>query len=97
MNITKTRAKLTRTEIKRRRKHLTADGYDLIIMAVHRVHGITLSKRTVDAYLRCEKVPKTGKRRKDIYGILPLYVVLTDAEKDLRTAKMKRLAQTLEP
>lgn len=93
----KTRAKLTKGEIKRRRKYLTADTYAVIIMAVHRVHGMVLSKRTVDAYLRSEKVPKTGKRRKDIYGILPLYVVLTDAEKDQRTLKIKQLSKQLAP
>lgn len=66
-------------------------------MAVQRIHGIALSKRTVDAYLRSEKVPKTGKRRKDIYGIIPLYQVLTDAEKEQRTIKIKQLSKQLEP
>jgi hypothetical protein len=96
MIINKTRAKLTKAEIKRRRKHLTEAGYAVIIMAVQRIHGTTLSKRTVDAYLRSEKVPKTGKRRQDIYGILPLFKVVTDAEMDLCAAKIKRIANTLE-
>lgn len=96
MMINKQRAKLTKREIKQRRKYLTADGYRFIIMAVQRIHGVALSKRTVDAYLRSEKVPKTGKRRKDVYGILPLYKLATDAEKQLRELKMKTITQILE-
>ena len=97
MMINKQRAKLTRSEIKRRRKFLTADGYSFIIMAVQRVHGIALKKRTVDAYLRCEKVPKTGKKRKDIYGILPLFETATDAEMEKRTRGIKEQSKQLEP
>jgi hypothetical protein len=90
------RAKLTKREIKQRRKYLTEDGYRFIITAVQRIHGVTLSKRTVDAYLRSEKVPKTGKRRKDIYGILPLFALSTDAEKEVRNLKLQTLTEKLE-
>lgn len=96
MMINKQRANLTKREIKKRRKYLTEGGYRFIIMAVQRVHGIVLSKRTVDAYLRCEKVPKTGKRRKDIYGILPLFEVTTSAEMELRSRKINAISKTLD-
>lgn len=93
----KQRAKLSKGEIKRRRKYLTADGYRFIIMAVQSIHGITLKKRTVDAYLRCEKVPKTGKRRKDKYGILPLFESATNAEMEKRQRHAAELSKRLEP
>ena len=90
-------AKLTETEIKRRRKYLTAAGYSFIIMAVHSVHGVTLTKRTVDAYLRSEKVPKTGQPRQDIYEIIPLFEKVTDAEMERRARHSKQLSETLKP
>lgn len=93
----KQRAKASRKEIKQRRKYLTEDGYRFIIMAVQRIHGVTLTKRTVDAYLRSEKVPKTGQRRTDKYGIVPLFLSATDAEKEKRTRHIKELSKQLEP
>lgn len=92
----KQRAKLTKREIKQRRKYLNEDGYRFIITAVQRVHGVTLSKRTVDAYLRGEKVPTTGKRRKDIYGILKLFEVTTTAVMELRKLKINAISKQLE-
>ena len=97
MIINKQRAKLTRREIKQRRKYLTEDGYRFIIVAVNRIHGVQLKKRTVDAYLRAEVVPKTGQPRTDIYGILPLFELTTNAEIELRSLKIKQLSKTLEP
>ena len=96
MMINKTRAKLTKEEIKRRRKYLTSDGYSFIIMAVQSIHGKLLSKRTVDAYLRSEKVPKTGKRRTDTYGILPLFETVTTSEMEKRQRHSNQLSKQLE-
>ena len=73
---------------------MTSDVYQLIIDTVERIHGVQLKKRTVDAYIRLEPIHRTGKRRKDIYGIRPLFIALTDAEKDAREAKSRKL-QTL--
>jgi len=80
----KKRTKLTKKQIKQRRKWLTEAGYHYIITAVKSIHGVALSKRTVDAYLRKEKVPKTGKPRVDKYGILQLFVYCTELEKQKR-------------
>lgn len=90
-----TRAKLSKRQIKQRRKLLTADGYQAIIAGVRQAHGITLTKRTVDAYLRGERVYNTGRRRKDSYGIIPLFKVVTDAEKKKRDQKAKELSKKL--
>lgn len=90
-------AKLSRREIKQRRKYLTEDGYSFIIMAVQRVHGVLLKKRTVDAYLRSEVVPKTGQPRHDRYGILPLFESATNAEMEKRHRHTKELSKQLEP
>lgn len=89
-------AKLTKKAIKQKRKHLTEDGYSFIITTVQRIHGATLSKRTVDAYLRCEKVPKTGKPRKDVYGILPLFILATDVEAEMRKLKMQTITKIMQ-
>lgn len=89
----KQRAKLSKKQIKQRRKWLTDSGYSYIIAAVLRVHGVQLSKRTVDAYLRAEKVPKTGKRRQDKYGIVPLFLAVTDAEKAKRDRHLKSITK----
>lgn len=77
---------MTKGEIIDRREYLTADGYQLIKDSVMRVHGIELTRRTVDAYIRSEPVHRTGERRRDRYGIQALFKAVTDAEKELRTA-----------
>ncbi len=89
----KKHTKLTKKQIKLRRKWLTEAGYAFIITAVSSVHGVHLSKRTVDAYLRQEKVPKTGKRRVDKYGIVPLFIAATNAEKEKREKTIKQVTK----
>ena len=93
----KQRATLSKREIKQRRKYLTEGGYSFIIMAVQRVHGVLLKKRTVDAYLRKEVLPKTGQPRQDRYGILPLFESATNAEMEKRLRHTKELSKNLEP
>lgn len=97
MTDNKQRATLSKREIKQRRKYLTESGYNFIIMAVHRIHGVLLKKRTVDAYLRSEILPKTGQPRQDRYGILPLFESATNAEMEKRQRHTKELSKQLEP
>ncbi len=86
---------LTKSEIRRRMKHLTAQGYQVIIDTVKKVHGKELSVRTVNAYIYGEKVGKKKTPLQDSYQILPVFVQVTDAEMERTAQLMKETSKKL--
>ena len=82
--------KLTKAEILRRRHYLTAEGYQEIIDTVKDIHGKEFKPRTVDAYIRLEPIHRTGRLRDDEYGIRPLFIAVTDKEKQRRVEQSKQ-------
>lgn len=89
--------KLTKRERIQRKELLTADDYTIIIETVRQVHGKTLSRHMVDAYILAKKTGKSKTPIADRYQILPLVVQLTDATIASNTQKMLETAKTLQP